>query len=162
MSKRKSRKEADVPSVSGQTIFIEEMKPQLEIENPCTSKLEIYRMLNDMWKNLNGYESGYYSLKAQDKQRAINRTQKYRRKKEKKERKKKISSYSIFVTDMHEELKSTSPEMTLRERTQAISQMWLSMSQMEKVPYINRAKQINRKFAKVSDDEEDSLFVNNK
>jgi hypothetical protein len=65
-----------------------------------------------------------------------------------------VSPYSIFLKERHKLLKESNPEMTLTQRAEEIKSEWSSMSQKQKISFINMAKRETRKLRRTSGDDD--------
>lgn len=141
------------------SVFVNQMKPILLKENPDITKRQLYIDLSDMWQHQNDRERSSCTTKAKYLMQKEHRQKNFRNRNKEDHQKKKISPYSIFVSEKQHEMKVLFPELTLSERSQQIAQLWKNLDQTEKDKYTNQAKRENRKLNKPSSDEDDCYEV---
>jgi hypothetical protein len=111
--------------------------------------------LNSQWAQLDEAIKDKYERRADYSRRTESRlTLLAKRKKCSGANESKVPAYSIFVRQKHEQFKQSNPEMTVSDRSRAISELWEHLSNSDKIPFINAAKRETRKMRRISDEED--------
>ncbi|OHT00938.1 HMG box family protein [Tritrichomonas foetus] len=153
--KKRAKRSNDVPNlVTPWSIFVDLYKPIYNQQYPNESKMGIYRMLKNKWDTFDDNDKKVYITKAKNYRRSVIRLDTMRNKIDKK-KDITVSPYSLFVEEMHKQLKDGDPSMSLIERTKLIDAIWKGMSKEEKVPYVNAAKRKMRAILRKANDEEE-------
>lgn len=143
--------------ISPWQIFVEIYKPIFTSMFPNESKMEIYRHLQNKWKQFDEGDKKVYIEKANYKNRAVVRLNhiKLKKKMKKEKDRKTVSPYSLYVEERHQMLKNERPELSLIERSAVIADEWKKLSSVDKRRYMNMAKRQTRIMQKQSPDDSD-------
>jgi hypothetical protein len=142
--------------ITGLSLFVVEQRPALEAQHLELAKLEVFRLLNHQWEQLDDATRAGYERKADYSRRSRSRQESTAKKKTRFDTStSKVSPYSMFLRSQHNLLKQISPELSVTERSREIAAEWANMSERQKMPYVNEAKRETRKLRKIPDDDEE-------
>jgi hypothetical protein len=143
--------------ITGLSLFFAERRPPLEAQHPELAKLEVFRVLNHQWGQLDDATRANYERKADYSRRSRSRQASAEKKKTGPDRSAlKVSPYSMFLRSQHDILKRTSPDLSVTERSRESAARWAMMSEQQKMPYVNEAKRETRKLRKMPDGDDES------
>jgi hypothetical protein len=155
MRRSNPKKKGKMIPITGLSLFVSEAKPSLEADIPGLGKLEVFRILNQQWDELENEKKLEWEKRADYCRRTeARRLSKTDRVDILEDQPSAITGYSIYLRERHNTLKKTNPEMTLSNRAQQIQSEWSSMTAEQKRVFINIAKRETRRVRHIVPDED--------
>jgi hypothetical protein len=150
--------------------FSLDKREEINKSNPELSTKDIMKKIGNLWKSLSDKEKEpYIKLSEQDKKRYTEELKNYTppdnlytEKPKKPRAKKALTSYIFFCQKNREIIKNDNPKLSPKDITKKLGNMWKSLSDKEKEPYIKLSEQDKKRYneEKESLHDEDDVIEN--